>query len=353
MDLGLGFLRRHPRALSGVVRAVAAAITLICLALVALGPAAPPPQPDRVVYFPPGTTASAVTQTLAEEGLIRHPFLFRWLARLRGLDRSLRAGEYRLNAGMASWNVLQTLVEGRTVTRRVTLPEGLQAKEMIRRLAAAGAGDTEVLAELVNSPERVFEGRRPVELAGAKSLEGYLFPDTYEVSRGEPPEKLLRRMVERFLAKARPVYAASPLKDQVSFSEMVILASMVEAEVQVGVERATVASVFYNRLSRGMPLQSCATVEYALGQHKAALTLQDLKVDSPYNTYLHPGLPPGPIGNPGLASFAAAANPANTPYLYFVAKGDGTHTFSRSFADHLVAQRRYQAEIRRSASSSR
>lgn len=336
-----------------LARVGAGVLALGALFLVALGPAAPPPQPDRLVYLAPGTTTREVTATLAKEGLIRHPVLFRILARVRGLDRSLRAGEYRLNAGLASWAVLETLVEGRTVTRQVTLPEGLQAKEVVRRLARAGAGPESALLALVQSPADVFAGTPPPELAGATSLEGFLFPDTYPVSRGERPDLLLRRMVERFLAEVRPLYAQSPLRDQVSLYQMVTVASLVEAEAQVGAERSVIASVFYNRLSRGMPLQSCATVEYALGRHKSRLTLEDLKIDSPYNTYLHPGLPPGPIGNPGVASLAAAANPASTSYLFFVAKGDGTHSFSRSYSDHLLAQRRYQSGTRWTATSSR
>ncbi|MDI6870000.1 MAG: endolytic transglycosylase MltG [Bacillota bacterium] len=347
------FLRRHPAALYLLARGLAALLGLAALVLVALGPASPPPQPDRLVYLPPGSTTREATMVLAREGLLRHPALFRLLARVRGLDRSLRAGEYRLNAGMPSWTVLAALAEGRTVTRRVTLPEGLQAREVVYRLARAGAGTEEELWELVSSPEKVFGDRLPTELAGAASLEGFLFPDTYELSRGEPPERLLRRMVERFLAEARPLYEQSPLRQQVTFYQMVVLASLVEAEAQVEEERRTIAGVFYNRLSRGMPLQSCATVEYALGRHKSRLSLDDLQVDSPYNTYLHPGLPPGPIGNPGRSSLAAVAQPESTPYLYFVAKGDGTHRFSCSYGEHLLAQRRYEAGLRRMASPSR
>ncbi|HHW14910.1 MAG TPA: endolytic transglycosylase MltG [Firmicutes bacterium] len=344
---------RRPATAYLLARAVAALFALAALLAVALGPVAPPPQAERLVYFPPGTTTREVTRTLAEQGLIRHPFLFRLLARTRGLDRTLRAGEYRLSPGMPAWTILAQLAEGRTVTHRVTLPEGLPAAEVARRLARAGVAPEDELRRLIANPQRVFGDGLPAKLAGAPTLEGFLFPDTYDVTRGEPPARLLRRMVERFLSVAEPLYERSPLRRQVSLYQMTVLASLVEAEAQAAEERATIAGVFYNRLSRGMPLQSCATVEYALGRHKSQLSLEDLKIDSPYNTYLHPGLPPAPIGNPGRASLKAAAFPEQTPYLYFVARGDGTHSFSRSFSDHLLAQRRYEAGLRRTARSSR
>jgi UPF0755 protein len=346
-------LKRHSVALYWAVRSVAAAVALAALVVVALGPAARGPRPDRVVYLAPGTTTREVTALLAKERLVRHPLLFRVLARGRGLDRTLRAGEYRLSAGMSSWALLDSLSAGRVVVHRVTLPEGLQTRDVIRRLAEAGVGREQDLLALVNSPTAVFEGHLPPELVGVESLDGLLFPDTYALIRGEAPARFLRRMVERFLTEMGPLYAASPHRLEVTLRQMVILASLVEAEAQVPGERGTIAGVFYNRLTRGMPLQSCATVEFALGRHKGRLSLEDLKVDSPFNTYLHPGLPPGPIGNPGRASFAAVARPEGTPYLYFVAKGDGTHNFSRSYSDHLLAQRRYESGLRWTSSSPR
>lgn len=336
-----------------LVRAVAALFALAALLAVALGPAARPPQTERLVYLPPGTTTREVTQTLAEQGLLRHPALFRWLARIRGLDRTLRAGEYRLSPAMPAWTILARLAEGRTVTHRVTLPEGLSAAEVARRLARAGVAPEAEFRRLIADPQKVFADGLPPNLKDAPTLEGFLFPDTYEVTRGEGAASLLRRMVERFLAVAEPLHERSPLRGQVSLYQMTVLASLVEAEAQAAEERATIAGVFYNRLARGMPLQSCATVEYALGHHKDRLSLEDVAIDSPYNTYLHPGLPPAPIGNPGQASLKAAAFPDKTPYLYFVARGDGTHTFSRSYSDHLLAQRRYEAGLRRTARSSR
>lgn len=347
----------HPRtggaAYYLAARGLAALLALAGLVLVALGPASRAPRPDRLIYLPPGTTTRAATAQLAKEGLLRHPTLFRLLARTRHLDRSLRAGEYRLNATLPAWAILDILSTGRTILRRVTVVEGLTAREVATRLAKAGVSDVQGILSLIEQPGKLFEGQVPPELPAGASLEGFLFPDTYDVNRGEPPAPLLRRMVERFLAEARPLYYGSPLRGTITFPQMVVVASLVEAEAQVPGERATIAGVFYNRLSRGMPLQSCATVEYALGRHKGQLSLDDLKIDSPYNTYLHPGLPPGPINNPGLASLAAAAHPESTPYLYFVARGDGTHQFSRSFSEHLLAQRRFASRLRRTATSSR
>lgn len=347
------YLRNRGTGVYLAVRLCAGLMALMGLLLVALGPVAPSPQPDRLVYLPPGTTTRAATGELAKAGLLRHPTLFRLLARSRHLDRSLRAGEYRLSPAMPAWTILDILAAGRTITRRVTVAEGLPAREVANRLARAGAGRAGEILALVENPKKVFEEGVPPELEGVTSLEGFLFPDTYDINRGEPPAPLLRRMVERFLTEARPLYYGSPIRGAITFPQMVVMASIVEAEAQVSGERATIAGVFYNRLSRGMPLQSCATVEYALGRHKGQLSLDDLKIDSPYNTYLHPGLPPGPIGNPGQESLAAAAHPETTPYLYFVARGDGTHQFSRSFSEHLLAQRRFDSRLRRTATSSR
>ncbi|MGE5508011.1 MAG: endolytic transglycosylase MltG [Chitinophagales bacterium] len=308
----------------------------------AVRPAATGNQPGRLVRLAPGVTTRGLTRELSRQGLIRHPVLFRALARLSGLDRSLQAGDYELNAAMTPLDILRILASGHTVTRQVTIPEGFSAKEIAARLSAAGLGSPESIIALIKDPGKVFAGRPPAALAGVPSLEGYLYPDTYEVGRGETAQGLLARMVQRFLEVALPLYFGSPQSARYTLPQVVTVASLVEAEAKAPAERETIAGVFYNRLREGIALQSCATVEYALGRHKTALTLADLAVDSPYNTYLHPGLPPGPINSPGRASLAAAARPSATPYLYFVARGDGTHQFSRTFSEHLAAQRKYE-----------
>ncbi|MDI3280503.1 MAG: endolytic transglycosylase MltG [Bacillota bacterium] len=297
---------------------------------------------SQVVRIERGASTARIASLLEERGIIADRRLFRLASRLTGLERRLKAGSYLLSPGMSAWQVVRTLVEGKEIELTVTFPEGSTAAEVAQRLAEAGLVEREAFLRLAAHPGELYGDHLPPLLQGVSNLEGYLFPDTYRFSSSEDASAIARRLVDRFLAVAGPIYARSQVKDRLTFHEFVTLASLVEKEAALEEERPLVAAVFLNRLRRHIPLQSCATVNYVLPERKARLSTKDLAVESPYNTYLHRGLPPGPIANPGRASLEAVAHPARVDYLYFVARGDGGHYFSRTFREHLQAKNRTQ-----------
>lgn len=281
-----------------------------------------------------GSGASAIARQLEERGLIRSAAAFEILLSLSGQAGSLRAGHYELSPTMDAAKVAQTLASGEVAVRRVTIPEGLRLGEIAERLAQAGlVSEEEFLEAAVPSN---LAGQAQVELP-EDSLEGYLFPETYDFEVGtsatDTAARMLRELDDQFAKPHEQQIAASTL----SLHEIITLASLVEREAKTPEERELIAGVLTNRLDRGMLLQCDATVQYALGEHKARLTYDDLKMESSYNTYLHKGLPPGPIAAPGLASLTAALSPAQTDFLYYVAKPDGGHVFSKTYDEHLAA----------------
>lgn len=297
---------------------------------------------SQVVRIERGTPTARIASLLEERGIIADGRLFRLASRISGLERRLKAGSYLLSPGMSAWEVVRTLVEGKEIEIAVTFPEGSTVAEIAQRLEEAGLGKREEFLRLAAHPGELYGDHLPALLQGVDNLEGYLFPDTYRFSSSEDASAIVRRLVDRFLDVAGPIYAQSQIEERLSFHEFVTLASLVEKETALKEERPMVAAVFLNRLRRHIPLQSCATVNYILPERKARLTTQDLAVESPYNTYLHRGLPPGPIANPGRAALEAVAHPAPVDYLYFVARGDGGHYFSRTFREHLEAKSRVQ-----------
>jgi UPF0755 protein len=284
-----------------------------------------------VVEIPSGAGAERVAELLAAAGVTEHPRLFRLYLFLTGRDSELKAGTYSLDAPASFSDAADVLIAGQVLVVRFTLPEGQDAEEMALRLGREGICDA---GEFLSAAARLtFERHR------INSPEGYLFPDTYEVpvdvTAGEVARLLLDRgdrVWEEELAKSG--------RTEVDRYSTLTLASIVQAEGADSAEFPRIAGVFVNRLERGMNLESCATVLYALGEHKQVLEYRDLEVESPYNTYIHPGLPPGPIDNPGRAAIAAALSPEEHDYLFFVSNGDGTHTFSRTLAEHNSARAR-------------
>lgn len=297
---------------------------------------------EIVVTVKPGDTVASLAPRLEEEGVIGSALAFRIYARISGRDGNLSVGEVRLRQGMSYSEVIDALETAVPPTIRVTIPEGLRLEEVADRMVQAG---------LIADPQqflrsaRVGQVRLSVvqDLPEGASLEGYLFPDTYEFQPGAAAVDMVRLMVANLQRKLGSMAYGSP---GLTLHQIITLASIVEREAQVPEERPLIASVYLNRLKAGMPLQADPTVQYAVGVAgewwKKDLTIQDLAVDSPYNTYIHVGLPPGPICNPGLASIEAVVFPAQTDYLYFVAKGDGTHAFARTLEEHNQNVRRYR-----------
>ena len=290
----------------------------------------------------PGDTLGRVAWELEQKGLIRNARAARWLAHAEDLASRLKTGEYQLSPGQSTREILETLSQGRVRTHSIVIPEGLRATEIADRLEAAGLADRDAFLAVVfdsDSPERLgVEGT---------SLEGYLFPDTYRFARGLPPQEIAKSMVGEFLRVYRDL---EPTTNGMAFSmlEEVTLASIVEKETGVAAERPLIAAVFLNRLKRGMRLETDPTVIYGIEEFDGNLRRVHLKdASNPYNTYKIRGLPPGPIANPGRDALWAIRHPADSPYLYFVSRNDGTHVFSQTYAEHEAAVDRFQRRRRR------
>jgi UPF0755 protein len=286
---------------------------------------------------PAGQPFEATTKELIRAGVIQQPHRFRWFARLYGYDRKVKAGEYRLSAAMTPAQVLQTLVSGKVVFHRLTVPEGYTCHQIAGLVAAAGFASATRFEELARDAAFVHQ----LGLQG-DTFEGYLFPDTYFFPKGATAREIIEVMVRRFKTVMTPEWRARAAALKMSIEQVTTLASIIEKETGAPAERAVVSSVFHNRLDRGMRLASDPTVIYGLPHFDGNLTRADLEKKTAYNTYLIRGLPPGPIANPGRAALKAALYPKKTPFLYFVAKGDGTHHFSTNMRAHDRAVRRYQ-----------
>lgn len=310
-------------------------------ALLLLACNAPSGPPERVT-IPPKSTFSAVTDSLAAHRVIWSPLWFKLVARIRGVDRNTKAGVYEFRRGTRTSQVLTALAEGRTATARVTVPEGLTIPE-VAALVAARAG---IPADSFVAAARDTTFARELGVTGS-SLEGFLWPNTYAVPLGSSAREVIRTMVQNFQAAWRPEWTARLDTLNLTQNELLAFASIVEGEARADDERETIAGVYRNRLRIRMALQADPTVQYAIllanGLRKPRLYQKDYLLPSPYNTYLHPGLPPGPVNSPGRRSIEAALYPADVRYLYFVAGPDGRHVFSRTYDEHL----RNVAKIRR------
>lgn len=296
------------------------------------------PGHGAVVYnasFPPGSAIRKLANELKAGGVIRSSWHFVLVARLRGYAHQLKAGEYRFSDNMTPDMILKKIVSGDVDYRKFALPEGYsvyQAAELLDQ-----KGYFKKVAFLAKCRDKSLLARLGLS---ESSAEGYLYPATYNISRGASEEELLEQMIGQF----NKVYAAMQQgKEPPRFSrhEIITLASIIEKEAVSADEKPLIASVFHNRLRIGMPLQSDPTAVYGVRAFSGKVSKADIQRPSPYNTYLNKGLPPGPIGNPGRDAVQAAMNPAKTDYLYFVARQDGTHQFSRNLAEHNRAVERY------------
>jgi UPF0755 protein len=308
---------------------------LLVAAAVAVAACGRPAGPPVRVVVPQGASFRMAADSLAKAGVINAPTLFRLYAKLQGGDRKIRAGTYLLRRG-SSWNgVLTALREGKGLMLTVTVPEGFTLSQIVPLVARilevppdsviAAARDTAHLHRLgVPTP----------------TLEGYLFPDTYMFLPRTPARVAVGAMVRRFEQVWRPEWTARLDTLGMTQHQVITLASIVEREAKRPDERPVIAGVYRNRLRAGMRLEADPTVQYARGIHTNRVLFKDLDVDSPYNTYKHAGLPPGPIASPGAASLRAALYPADVPYKFFVAYPDGRHEFTVNFTQHTEARRK-------------
>lgn len=284
-----------------------------------------------------GMNAAQVAKLLHAEGVIADEEAFRLLCWFDKTGRKLKAGSYAFLPLSTPRQVLDQIVAGKAVIERVTFPEGVTMYEVARTLEEGGLAQAQEVLRLMTSPAFVTDNALP----GA-SLEGFLFPDTYFFQRNQSETAMLKMMIRQFWRHLPEDWEQPAAKLGFSLLEIVIMASMVEKEAAVDAERALIAGVFYNRLREKMPLQSDPTAVYDLPDFAGPITTAHLKRQSPYNTYQNPGLPVGPICNPGAKSLKAALFPEDTPYLYFVSKRDGTHQFSQTLAEHRQAVSRWR-----------
>lgn len=332
------------------IRWLAAAVCVVVIAgaFAARHLDSPTGQPEvRTVRVDDGMSARAIGTRLQSLGLIRSARWFEAVARWRDVTNRLEAGTYRLHGGVTTSALLDDLLEAPLELVRVTIPEGRTRLQTAGLLAAAGLVDS---AEFVDVTQ---DAGLAAELGlSAPTLEGFLFPETYLFPKDVTAEQVARHMVAQFFEVFTDAHFERLSATNLTLNEAVTLASIVELEAVAASERPLIAAIFLRRLSLNRRLESCATVEFALGEHRTHLTNQDLRVVSPYNTYMHRGLPPGPIGNPGAASLQATLYPVeSTEFLYFVARGDGTHIFSRTNVDHEKAKKLVRRQARAAARS--
>lgn len=312
------------------------ALVAACAGIAACG-SQPHGAPLRVI-IPRGASFGQATDSLTRNGVIGSPKLFRLYGRLTGGDRNIKPGTYLLKHGTPWSDIIGAMNGGHGLVNTVTVPEGYTVAQITPLLART----LKVPAESVTAAVKDTAMLARLDVPN-KTLEGYLFPDTYAFPIGTTARQAVREMVYAFERRWRPDWDSSIADLKINRNDLVTMASIVEREARVPEERPVIAAVYYNRLRRGMLLQADPTVQYALGHHVGRVLYKDLTIDSPYNTYVHKGLPPGPVASPGVASLVAAANPANVPYLYFVASRDGHHEFRMTLEQHTNAIRQVRA----------
>lgn len=311
---------------------------------------------EITISVPEDASKQDVAKLLKEQGVIKYPFIFNVFAKFSGAEKPFNTGLTTLNSNMDYRAIISALQRKRTaekVTVSVTIPEGYTNDQIIERLVEKKVCTEEELRDVIKNYDFDYDYIKALEKTENR-LEGYLFPDTYEFYVDDTPENVIGKFLKNFDKKFSVELVQAAEKNDMSIKDAVIIASLIEREAKLSSEQATISGVIQNRLSsKDYPkLQIDATIQYILG-HKGALTNEDLKIDSPYNTYLYDGLPPGAIANPGLDALTAAVNPEKHDYYFYVAKPDGSHIFSKTYNEHLKAieeAKRLAAEAEKAAS---
>jgi UPF0755 protein len=345
----------HPSQVGAALRKIIRTVLLVLLATIAVSAALAyvavgfnepvDGDVDTAVVFTvhPGETLSAIAARLESEGLIRSRRFLRFVSLVKRTQREFQVGSFLISLDMSTLAVHDLLVSGRELLVRVTIPEGWTTRQIGTRLESLGITDAGEFIAAASAGELLEDFEIP-----AASAEGYLFPDTYLFPRDFPAERVVRVLIERFFREIGALLEGLPPKSAVERHERVVLASIIEREYRADDEAKLMASVFYNRMKIGMPLQSCTTVAFVMTEelgleYPETLTYADLEIPSAYNTYWTSGLPPGPISNPGVTALDAAIRPAESDYLYFVLRDPdaGRHEFTRSYDEHLSAKSLY------------
>ncbi|NLC71895.1 MAG: endolytic transglycosylase MltG [Desulfuromonadaceae bacterium] len=303
-------------------------------------PVAPPE--STIITIPSGTSFNQAAQLLEQKGIISSARKLKILAHWQGSATRVKAGRYLFEGEAIPHQILERLVAGDVLQERLTIPEGWTAAEIARRIGESGPGKEATVLRLVRDKEFI----RRLEM-DVSSLEGYLFPSTYTFPEDFPVERLLETMVREFHSRLTEEMKKAAAERNLSLHQWVTLASIIQKEAGNVEEMPLIAAVFHNRLKKGMLLQADPTVIYGISDFDGNLTRRHLSTPTPYNTYQVPGLPPGPIANPGLDALKAAVQPAPVDYLFFVSRNDGTHVFSRTLREHNAAVFKYQKRRRR------
>ena len=293
----------------------------------------------HLIIVQEGMTTADIAQLLHEKKLVKDPTAFRWEARYKGLATKLQAGPYQIEGGLSNGAIVDVMVKGRVKQLRFTVPEGFTVVKTAKKLEAEGLGkaDKFIAAAKNYAPFDYMQTDNPDVLFKA---EGFIYPATYELPVGLSEDKILAILVSQFDEYMREEKIPEKCAQQgLQLRQVVNLAAMVELEAVFAEEQPRIAGVFLKRLAIGMPIQSDTTIQYLLGSQKEIITFDDTKIQSPYNTYQNPGLPPGPIGSPGMSAIKAVLEPEKTEYLYFVAEKDGHHRFTKTYSEHLRAIR--------------
>jgi UPF0755 protein len=313
------------------------------LKMFATAPASTEASKEIVINVQPGQTLNTTADLLYKEGIIKNAIKFVLIARFKGYDKRLKAGEYLLSAAMPPLQLLEIMVKGSVKLYKLTIPEGYNLYQIAQLVEAANFGTKNAFIEKATDTALV----RQNGLEG-ETLEGYLFPDTYFFPKKVTIEIIIATMVRRFWSVFAPEWQARAKDLGLTVHQVVTLASIIEKETGASFERPIISSVFHNRLKKKMRLESDPTVIYGIKNFDGNLTRKHLTTQTPYNTYKIRGLPIGPIANPGSASLGAALYPDNTKYIYFVSKKDSTHQFSTNLKQHNRAVRKYQLRRRKS-----
>ncbi len=294
---------------------------------------------SKEVIIPKGSTIKTISTILEKENIIKDALIFELYCKLNEKADRIKAGKYSLNNSMNVPDIVDKLVSGDALidTLTFTIPEGYNLAQIIEKISNLGIVSKEEVEAAMD--EKKYRYDFLIQIPDReKKLEGYLFPDTYEIYKETNAEAIVDKLLGRFDDVFAEEYRNRAKELNMTVDQVITLASIIEREAKLDTERKTISAVFHNRLEKKMMLQSCATVQYLLKEQKEELTYKDLEIDSPYNTYKHAGLPPGPIASPGFKAIEAALYPENVDFLYFFTKNDNSHVFSKSYSEHLNAQ---------------
>lgn len=337
---------KRKKIIAAITVSIIILIFIATFVVIQIGPYNRNNKDDIVIDIPTGSTLNQVTDILKENNLIKNKTLFKLYVRISNNTSKLKSGKYLFNQTYSNNEIIQDLCEGKIYNDgiKITIPEGSTSFEIVDILVKNKLGDEDVYEELINNPNEFKDKFEFLNDEKIVSLEGFLYPSTYYFNKDQSEKDILNHMLEIFNSKYSDKLKERQKELNKSLYEVINLAAIVEKEAVLDEDRPIIASVFYNRIKIGMPLQSDATIQYIFEERKKSITYEDLKIDSPYNTYKVNGLPPTPIANPGIKSIEAVLYPANTEYLYFVATIDGGNNYSKTYEEHIKNVEQYRKD---------